>query len=194
MATPSRKPRARKPARRKTPRDATEEWLAIPGQKPLSKARPRPPAKRKPAKKEAAKPAGPATRSQRSRELSTRLKTLEAAQAKQAEQMKELTRELRSVRKAMDQVAARLEPRRAERPRAPAARTGDWQAEKPASTLDLNKIDIDQLQALGLSIGESVRLVAVREVHGEFSSLDELDEIDGLSAEAVALLKKRLRV
>jgi DNA uptake protein ComE-like DNA-binding protein len=60
--------------------------------------------------------------------------------------------------------------------------------------LDVNAIDYGQLRELGLSVSESARLLAVRDVRGGFRSLDELEEIRDLPPELLPELQSRLHV
>jgi DNA uptake protein ComE-like DNA-binding protein len=47
--------------------------------------------------------------------------------------------------------------------------------------IDLNVATFEELRSLGLSVTQSARLIAYRDVRGGYESLDELDEIPGLS-------------
>jgi DNA uptake protein ComE-like DNA-binding protein len=68
-----------------------------------------------------------------------------------------------------------------------AARTG---TDRP----DINAIGYEELRELGLSVTESARLLAVRDVRGGFRSLDELDDVRDFPTERLTELKSRLRV
>jgi DNA uptake protein ComE-like DNA-binding protein len=57
----------------------------------------------------------------------------------------------------------------------------------------INSADWDQLRELGLSVTDSARLLANREVRGGFSSLEELDELEEFPSEIVDLLKAHFR-
>jgi len=59
---------------------------------------------------------------------------------------------------------------------------------------DINAVGYEQLRELGLSVAESARLLAVRDVRGGFRSLDELDDVQDFPAERLTELKSRLRV
>jgi DNA uptake protein ComE-like DNA-binding protein len=69
---------------------------------------------------------------------------------------------------------------------------------KPAGTkngeLDVNGATFEELRNLGLSVTQSARMIAYRDVRGGFQSLDELDDIPGLSAETRRDLKGRLQL
>jgi DNA uptake protein ComE-like DNA-binding protein len=60
--------------------------------------------------------------------------------------------------------------------------------------LDLNAATFEQLRGLGLSVTQSARLVAYRDVNAGFGGLDELDRIPGFSRDTLARLKTRTRV
>ena len=59
--------------------------------------------------------------------------------------------------------------------------------------LEVNDVSFEQLRELGLSVTQSTRMIAYRETRGGFDSMDELDEIPGLSKEARETLKTLLR-
>jgi DNA uptake protein ComE-like DNA-binding protein len=59
---------------------------------------------------------------------------------------------------------------------------------------DINLVAYEQLRALGLSVTESARVLAVRDVRGGFKDLDELDEVRGLPAERVKDLREHFHV
>jgi hypothetical protein len=56
----------------------------------------------------------------------------------------------------------------------------------------LNRATYEELRALGLSHDQVGRVLVYRESVGAFGSLDELEGISGLSADAVAELQRRL--
>jgi hypothetical protein len=58
----------------------------------------------------------------------------------------------------------------------------------------LNAISFEQLRDLGLSVTEAARLLARRDAHGSFASLDELDDLVGFSRDVLDRLKRRLSV
>ena len=60
--------------------------------------------------------------------------------------------------------------------------------------VDLNAAKFEELRELGLSVTQSARLIAYRDVRGGYDSLDELDEIPGLSAETRGDLRARLKL
>jgi DNA uptake protein ComE-like DNA-binding protein len=58
--------------------------------------------------------------------------------------------------------------------------------------LDLNEVTFEQLRDMGLSVTLSARVMAYRDVRNGFKSLDELDEIPGLSVELKRVLREQL--
>jgi DNA uptake protein ComE-like DNA-binding protein len=60
--------------------------------------------------------------------------------------------------------------------------------------IDLNVATFEELRNLGLSVTQSARMIAYRDVRGGFQSLDELDDIPGLSSETRRDLKGRLQL
>jgi DNA uptake protein ComE-like DNA-binding protein len=59
--------------------------------------------------------------------------------------------------------------------------------------LGINDVTFEELRELGLSVTQSARLIANREMRGGFGSLDELDRISGFSSETLADLKRALK-
>ena len=59
--------------------------------------------------------------------------------------------------------------------------------------ISINSADWDQLRELGLSVTDSARLLANRELRGGFSALEELDELEEFPSETVDLLKAHFR-
>jgi hypothetical protein len=59
---------------------------------------------------------------------------------------------------------------------------------------DLNGATFDELRSLGLSVTQSKRLIAYRDARGGYASLDELDEVPGLSKATRAELRSRLKL
>ncbi|HEX3562676.1 MAG TPA: helix-hairpin-helix domain-containing protein [Solirubrobacterales bacterium] len=57
---------------------------------------------------------------------------------------------------------------------------------------DLNEASFEELRNLGLSVTQSARVIAYRDVRGGYQSLDELDEIPGLPKETRMDLRKKL--
>ena len=77
----------------------------------------------------------------------------------------------------------------------PAARSGRAKRDgEKNGMLDLNGATFEELRNLGLSVTQSARMIAYRDVRGGFDSLDELDDIPGLSADTRRDLKGRLQL
>lgn len=58
--------------------------------------------------------------------------------------------------------------------------------------LDINEVSFEELRALGLSITQSARLVAIRETRGTLKSVDVLDELKDVPRATMEKLKRRL--
>jgi DNA uptake protein ComE-like DNA-binding protein len=83
----------------------------------------------------------------------------------------------------------------AEKPKRARSRRGYPQGGKlPKGKLDINALSFEQFRALGLSVTQSARLIALRDVNEGFSDIDELDTVVGFPAELRRDLKRRLVV
>jgi DNA uptake protein ComE-like DNA-binding protein len=60
--------------------------------------------------------------------------------------------------------------------------------------LDLNEATFEELRELGLSVTQSARLIAYRDVRGGYESLDEIDDVPGLSEQTRGELKGQLKL
>jgi DNA uptake protein ComE-like DNA-binding protein len=78
------------------------------------------------------------------------------------------------------------------RPHAPPTETGEWNALGPI--VNLNAATFEDLRGLGLSVPETVRLLAARERVQRFDSLEELEQIRFLPETALATLRRSCRV
>ena len=93
-------------------------------------------------------------------------------------------------------------PARRQRPSTTRKRTassGKAQPRPSASSrevgkLDLNEATFEELRALGLSVTQSARLIAYRDVRSGYESLDELEEIPGLPKETLRELRSHLKL
>jgi DNA uptake protein ComE-like DNA-binding protein len=63
---------------------------------------------------------------------------------------------------------------------------------KKDDRLNLNESTFEELRGLGLTVTQSARVIAYRDVRDGFDSLDELDEVPGLSKETRSELRNRL--
>ncbi len=73
--------------------------------------------------------------------------------------------------------------------------TGGKKARRPGGkdgAVDLNEASFEELRGLGLSVTQSARVIAYRDVRSGFESLEELDEIPGLSKQTRMDLRNRL--
>jgi DNA uptake protein ComE-like DNA-binding protein len=64
----------------------------------------------------------------------------------------------------------------------------------PASPIDLNAVSYEDLRAIGLSVTDSARVIAYREVRDGLGSVDELSELPELPADALDQIRSRTRV
>ena len=71
--------------------------------------------------------------------------------------------------------------------------TESW-AKLPRGKLDVNEASFEQFRALGLSVSQCARLIATRDIRGGFKSLEEIDEIDGMSPSAIEKLNERATI
>jgi DNA uptake protein ComE-like DNA-binding protein len=124
---------------------------------------------------------------QRVRELQVEL----TVQAKAAEvELTEALEERDSLAKRVEQLESKL-ANPEERVAAKAAQRSR-RTTKKQNEPDLNSATFEQLRDLGLSVTQSARLIAYRDVRGGFESADELDEIPGLPKETRRALSDQL--
>ena len=131
------------------------------------------------------------------RRAQNEVESYESLSADLATQTKKLEAELRAEREQRVAQVAELEAELAQTERA--KRSGKHGARKSPvkrsrGKLDLNAATFEQLRGLGLSVTQSARLVAHRDVNEGFGSLDELDNIPGLPRETLSRLKTQLKV
>jgi len=69
--------------------------------------------------------------------------------------------------------------------------TSSW-APVPRGRVDANEASFEQFRGLGLSVSQCARVIATRDIRGGFSSLDDLDDIEGLTPSALRELKQRI--
>jgi DNA uptake protein ComE-like DNA-binding protein len=149
----------------------TSEWLAVPGTEREVKPSPEP---------------EPPEQELQPRSL--------RAQLDEAE--RELERRRIEIEKMRDRIQ-RLERELNQRKRPPSptkATQTTVKAADPTEQLDLNAASYDDLRGIGLSVAESARLIAYRDVREGIGSLEELAEIPGMSPEAVEQVRGRTRV
>jgi DNA uptake protein ComE-like DNA-binding protein len=127
-------------------------------------------------------------------------KRFEEREAELRERIEELEAELeRSKGEAARKPAKPVRRRTSGTARKRTASTAKPQRRRAASSrgtdkLDLNEATFEDLRGLGLSVTQSARLIAYRDVRSGYESLDELDEIPGLSKDTLSELRSRLRL
>jgi competence protein ComEA len=126
-------------------------------------------------------------------------KTFETKEAKLHRRIEELETELAeaksSLKKKSVRKSATAKPAARARTGTKAKTTSSRRAEaKRNGRLDLNEATFEELRGLGLSVTQSARLIAYRDVRGGYRSLDELEAIPGLSADTRADLRVQLRL
>lgn len=68
------------------------------------------------------------------------------------------------------------------------------EGEPESSRIDVNRIGFEQLRELGLSVTQAARVLARRDARGEYSSLDQLDDLLDIPRELIDRLKRSLRL
>lgn len=121
----------------------------------------------------------------REAELRGRIDELEAALAEEKKRPRAKKTAASRARKsgARSRTAAGGRAAKSTRPRRGEVKNGE---------LELNAAKFEELRELGLSVTQSARLIAYRDVRGGYESLDELDNIPGFSKGTLADLRSRL--
>ena len=133
----------------------------------------------------------------RLRRAQNELKSYEDLSANLSMRTEKLEAELRAEREQRLAQVAELEAELAEvdrGKRSPKRRSSSPAHRRSRAKLDLNTASFEQLRGLGLSVTQSARLIAYRDVNDGFDSLDELDKIPGLPKETRGRLKTRLKL
>jgi uncharacterized protein YoxC len=114
------------------------------------------------------------------------------------EQVQLIEQNVAKVADSVKHLAADIRGARAAQPRASESSTPD-EGERDATSemaldgpIDVNTIDFAGLRALGLSIADSARLLASRDVRGGFDGPEELDELEGLPSDVIGTLKSHM--
>jgi DNA uptake protein ComE-like DNA-binding protein len=176
------------PPRRDSTGDAigseTAEWLAVPG---ASQAPAREPSEAENWTPEnagqAASPGEPQSQNSRA-ELETAERKIEEQRLeieRLRDQVARLERELQE-RKTASSAPPAMSPRTA-------LRTSD-----SSEPVDLNEAFFEDLRAIGLSVADSARVIAYRDLRAGFGSMDELPDLPGLSPDAVDRLMDGTRI
>jgi Helix-hairpin-helix motif len=121
-------------------------------------------------------------------ELAELEERLDIREAELREQARERERQLMSRIEELESTLKEAQQRAIAKP---ARRRGSL---KIGGRLDLNDATFEQLRDLGLSVTLSARTISYRDSRGGFDSMDELDEIPGLSAELKRVLRDQLKV
>jgi DNA uptake protein ComE-like DNA-binding protein len=66
--------------------------------------------------------------------------------------------------------------------------------ELPNGKLDVNSLTFEQFRALGLTATQTSRMIALRDRVGNFSDIDQINDVVGLPARTRTMLKRRLKV
>jgi DNA uptake protein ComE-like DNA-binding protein len=189
----------------------TSQWLAVPAAEPNGRKETAPgisptqdeksAVPTKALQEQEAKNADLAkARRNREAEFKQESKSAEAdVKARLDQQKEELTKgfekretELRAqIERLESEIADAKKPSR-QRRKAPAKPAKTRRSSRKSGTLPLNEATFEELRGLGLSVTQSARVIAYRDVRGGFESLDELDEIPGLPKETRADLRQRL--
>ncbi len=117
-------------------------------------------------------------------------KAFEARQAELRGQIEKLESELAAAKQAADDQKAAAKPQ--PQPKATAAKARGRRGARKTGSLDLNEATFEELRNLGLSVTQSARVIAYRDVRSGFESLDELNEIPGLPKETRTDLRKQV--
>jgi hypothetical protein len=115
-------------------------------------------------------------------EIRARLAEVEATQAEHARLLREAAGRARRSGKRAHRAGREAGPRPG--PKAETNKSGP-----AAGSSSINSVEWEELRALGVSVADSARLLATREVRGGFDSLEELDELRDFPPETVELLK-----
>ena len=125
-------------------------------------------------------------RLEKAQELIERQKAeIEESRAEVARALKERD----SMRKRIAELESQLDG--AKRRVAPKRRSA---SQAKTQQVELNSATFEELRGLGLSVTQSARVIAYRDVRDGYDSLDELDDVPGLPAETRRELRARLKL
>ena len=106
--------------------------------------------------------------------------------------------ELRAAQRRLEQRLAEAESAAEQPERADEHQVSTTQRAKSrvssGERLDINTVGFEDLRELGLSVAQSARLIATRDVRMGFESLKELDDLPDLPSDVVSTLKQRLQI
>lgn len=199
----------------------TSQWLAVPnptsqsakGAEQGNGSAPKRQAARARSKRSKADPArrtglGALLAGPRERRLETKLRRAE-------EKLTAQQHELDEMRAYIERLEAKVRRKASSRPKRPrhAGGSGSTRSKagsKPQSSstsesrtrrrpstkrkVDLNEATFEELRAIGLSVTQSSRVIAYRDVRGGYESFDEFEGIPGLSSETLSALRARAQL
>jgi hypothetical protein len=146
----------------------TSEWLAVPGAQPPVEA------ESEPSPRETEHPLG-------ERRLRAELEEAER-------QIKRQQLEIEEQRREIDELSTHITRLDREAPKKLAKATTS------SPPIDLNMASFEDLRGIGLSVTQSARVVAYRDVRGEIGSVDELSDLPWLTSDALDLIRERTRI
>jgi DNA uptake protein ComE-like DNA-binding protein len=222
-SSPKRQPRQSRSKKAATLSAQTSEWLAVPKATPSGSSRTAPrtedgkkePKRTSSQRSPKAQHRGRGVRAAVSqwRRISASLRRVKQDQQAQWAELSRLETELTEARAENASMAKRLEQKfgdateQLERAEAVAEaqseptptrkktkRTRREPVKLPKGKLDVNALSVEECRALGLSVTQSARLIALRDVNDGFSEIDELDRVVGFPEELRRTLKRRLVV
>jgi DNA uptake protein ComE-like DNA-binding protein len=122
-----------------------------------------------------------------------------AKSAKDAAELREAEQALIEQRERIEELGKLLEQREAELEEQARQREGTLsrrveELEATNGKLDLNEATFEDLRDLGLSVTVSARVISYRDTRGGFKSVEELEDIPGLSVELVRVLRDQLKL
>lgn len=194
----------------------SNEWLAVPSPKngTANKANDRATGKhssgtKRPRQPARDKPAAPKVGSARERRLRSKLRRAKDRISSQQDEIDEMRRQLEKLQdtrkgdaSANGSTAGRPANRRSTTtgrrtkvtPKPKQKQRARTNNQTPGGKLDLNRVTFEQLREFGLSVTQSARLIAHRDVRDGYGSLDDLDSLTGFPSETITELKSRLRI
>jgi competence protein ComEA len=126
-------------------------------------------------------------------ELRRETKRADAAERKANAEQEANDFAAREAEKAKPRATGRRSTKQATRPSAKSAARPAG-ASRSNGELDVNEASFEELRSLGLSVTQSARVIAYRDVRGGYKSLDELDDIPGLSETTKKDLRGQLKL
>jgi DNA uptake protein ComE-like DNA-binding protein len=169
-------------------RARSSEWLALPepGESPKSSVR-KTQAERTRDKRRLAAKLKKAEQALEDRERE--IETLRARVAElEAQQAEKPATKAKPRPAAKPRAAAKPRPAPKEKPQAKAPKRGNGKR----SGAGINELTFEELREHGLSVTQSARLIATRDIRGGLESVDDLEKVPGFSKSTVAELKRSI--